>query len=157
MRASLVHSSAAVTLAGLLAAVGLLVILGLKADAATALPRTGPDYSGTYDCTGHDHQGRTQITPLVLTRLNAMPARSDDVYALYGAMRGETSYAGYATLRDSQMSLLLHSAPQDSSTHHHGTATVSSNSYGQHVFHAQFSSDPHAQADHSARWLCVQR
>ena len=103
----------------------LLLCLLASTAVATARPATAtaPDFSGTYDCTGHDgHEGDYTGT----VTLQRVPAQSTGVYGAYSfklEVPGYGSYPGHAASRGTEMA--IHFALTDPSTQDYGTGIAS--------------------------------
>jgi hypothetical protein len=86
-------------------------------------PYTGPDYSGTYQCTGKDaHEGDYTGT----VTLELIRAQSTGVYGAYSFkldVPGYGSYPGQAAARGKDMA--IHFAFTDQSTKDYGTGIAS--------------------------------
>lgn len=101
-----------------LSTIALALLVCASAQAAPA-PYTGPDYSGTYQCTGKDdHEGDyTGVVTLELVR-----TQSSGIYGAYKFkldVPGYGSYPGQAAARGKDMA--IHFALTDQSTHDYGT------------------------------------
>ena len=134
-----------------------IVFAALIAASVEARPAfTGPDFSGTYDCTGNDdHEGK--YTGTVTLRL--VPAQSFGEYGAYNfklEVPGYGSYPGQAAARGKQMA--IHFALTDQSTKDYGTgiASFSKGKNGKWSFH-KFYYEPEFKGGNFGLEDCVLR
>ncbi|WP_349573583.1 hypothetical protein [Azotobacter salinestris] len=137
----------------------LMALLGLLALCSTAEAKsdfTGPDFSGTYDCTGDDsHEGQyTGTVTLELVR-----AQSFDQYGAYNfklEVPGYGTYVGQAAAQGTHMGVYF--ALTDRSTRDYGTgiASLVRNEAGKWTFDKYYY-EPEFKGGNFGTEKCVQR
>lgn len=97
-----------------------LVALLQACTAHAALPAfNGPDFSGTYDCTGQDHHEGPYTGTVTLERVAAQSTGAHGAYTFSLDVPGYGIYRGHAASRGRQMA--IHFALPDQSTRDYGT------------------------------------
>ena len=133
------------------------LLIALAAAPAFAAPAfTGPDLSGSYACTGQDHQ-EGPYTGTVILKL--VPERSTGPYGAYEfrlEVPGYGAYPGHAAARGREMAIYF--ANTDPATRDYGTgiAHFSRNKAGKWTF-AKFYHEPEFKGGNFGTETCVQR
>jgi hypothetical protein len=89
------------------------------AGAAAPAAFTGPDFSGTYDCTGQDHHEGPYTGTVTLERVAAQSTGAYGAYTFTLDVPGYGVYRGHAASHGRQMA--IHFALPDPSTRDYGT------------------------------------
>ena len=131
-----------------------LLLISVHADAKPAIQ--GPDFSGTYDCTGKDHQEGPYTGKVTLERV---PAHSTGPYSAYKftlEVPGYGTYLGQAASRGREMA--IHFALTDPSTQDHGTgiASFKQNKQGKWTF-SKYYYEPDFKGGNHGTEECVRR
>lgn len=132
-------------------------VAALAAGSAGARPAfSGPDFSGTYECTGNDdHEGKYTGT----VTLELVPAQSFGEYGAYHfklEVPGYGTYPGQAAAHGKQAA--IHFALTDQATKDYGTgiASFSKNKAGKWTFHKYYY-EPEFKGGNFGVEDCVQR
>jgi len=132
------------------------VLLSLLAGAALAKPYQGPDYSGSYDCKGDDHQegAYTGVVTLELVK-----EQSDGAYGAYRfklEVPGFGAYPGHAASEGGRMAIYFantDSAEKDFGT---GIARFRKGKDGKWSFTKFYFEPEYKGGNHGMEW-CHQR
>lgn len=123
---------------------------------AYAVPYTGKDYSGVYDCTGQDHtDGEYKGT--VTMRL--APKFSDGEYGSYRFLLevpGYGAYPGHAASQGDKMAIYFANKDQKEKDFGTGIATFSKNKAGKWTF-VKFYYEPEYKKGNFGKEICTQR
>ena len=112
------------------------VMASMSAQAKPAF--TGPDFSGIYDCKGHDeHDGEFKGA----VTLKLVPSQSfgdHGAYTLSSEVPGLGTYAGYAAVQGQHMSMYFGLTAPKSKDYGTGIASFSKSKGGQWSFHLYY-------------------
>ncbi len=135
------------------------VMGGLLALAAVATAKpafTGTDYSGTYDCVGHDDHEGDYTGTVTLALVPSQSVKQHGAYTFRLDVPGYGVYPGQAAAKGRHMA--IHFALTDQSTKDYGTgiASFDKNKQGKWVF-TKFYYEPEFKGGNFGTEVCTRR
>ncbi|MCG2576862.1 hypothetical protein LZ012_07630 [Dechloromonas sp. XY25] len=134
-----------------------LAALAILPGAAYAKPAfTGPDFSGTYDCTGQDSHEGPYTGVVTLARVDSQSTGPHGAYAFKLEVPGYGSYPGHAASRGKTMAIHFANtdpAPKDFGT---GIASFARAKSGKWSF-AKYYYEPEFKGGNFGTEVCTQR